>query len=272
MKKLLLVSCLLLAVVPARLLLVLLMAGGLSEVEASFAQDNCFPARPSPARFVNNFSKELPDFLSSGEAQALESKLEQFNKATSNQIVIVIVDDLCGYDANEFSTRLGQAWGVGQDKFDNGVVLMVKPTGGAGKRAAYIAVGYGLEGAIPDVTANRILDNELLPRFKNGDFYNGLDAATSVLISLAQKEFSYTDYQKEGKNWSPFLIFIIIFIFIIFNSFRKRGYTVDRGGRRFYNRGFFGGMGGLGGGGGFGGGGSSFGGGGFGGGGAGGSW
>ena len=146
---------------PARLRALLMLAGGLLFTFA-FAQDSCIPAKPSPARFVNNFSKEFPDFISAGEAQALENKLEQFNKATSNQIVIVIVDDLCGYDANEFSTRIGQAWGVGQGKFDNGVVIMIKPTGGSGQRAAYIAVGYGLEGVIPDATANRILDLSLI--------------------------------------------------------------------------------------------------------------
>src|SRR5690349_6240213 len=158
---------------------------------SGFADDACIPASPTPFRLVNNFSKTFPDFLSSAEKQALENKLQQFNKETSNQIVIVIVDDLCGYDANEFSTRIGQAWGVGQGKFDNGVVVMIKPTGGAGQREAYIAVGYGLEGVIPDITANRILDDEIFPRFKNGDFYNALDVSTDILISLAKKDFSY---------------------------------------------------------------------------------
>ena len=141
-----------------------LLAVMLSGVEASFASDDCIPAKPSPARFVNNLSKEFPDFLSADEEQILENKLVQFNKETSNQIVIVIVDDLCGYDANQFSTMLGEKWGVGQGKFDNGVVVMIKPTGGAGKRDAYIAIGYGLEGAIPDITANHIVYNEIISR------------------------------------------------------------------------------------------------------------
>lgn len=240
-----------------------------------FSQDNCIPDKPSPARFVNNLSQEFTDFLSSGEEQALEGKLQQFNKETSNQIVIVIVDDLCGYDANEFSTRLGQQWGVGQGKFDNGVVVMIKPTGGAGQRDAYIAVGYGLEGVIPDVTANQILDNEIIPRFKNGDFYYALDASTDVLIALAKKEFVFSDYQKSNnKNWTPFIIFIVIFILYIVLSSRRKGYTMSRGGRTYYGGGWGGGFGGFGRSGGFGGGGGggSFGGGSFGGGGAGGKW
>lgn len=240
-----------------------------------FAQESCIPGPPSPFSLVNNFSREFPDFLSKGEEQALESKLQNFNTETSNQIVIVIVDDLCGYDANEFSTRLGQKWKVGQDKFDNGIVVMIKPTGGQGQRDAYIAVGYGLEGVIPDITANHIVNEELLPRFQNGEFYAALDAATTVLISLAKKEYSHKDYQKTSqKNWSPFMIFLVIFILFIILSFRrKRGFTMSRRGRTFYGGGWGGGFGGGGwssGGGGFGGG--SFGGGGFGGGGAGGKW
>src|ERR1035437_8685460 len=106
----------------------------LSIFNYSFGSDNCIPAQPSPPRLVNNLSKEFPDFLSADETQRLEEKLVKFHAETSNQIVIVIVDDLCGYDANEFSTRLGQEWSVGHGKFSNGVVVMIKPTGGAGQR------------------------------------------------------------------------------------------------------------------------------------------
>lgn len=238
-----------------------------------FAEDKCIPQKPSPPRLVNNLSKEFPDFISSDETERLEQKLVAFNDSTSNQIVIVIVDDLCGYDANEFSTRLGQQWGVGQAKFDNGVVIMIKPTGGAGQRDAYIAVGYGLEGVIPDITANQILDNEIIPRFKQGNNYEALDAATDVLMSLAYRDFSYKEYQKRNKSgpWFPFIIFVIVLIFLVFISFRRRSYTMTSKGRTYYGGGWFGGSGGGswgGGGGGFGG----FGGGGFGGGGAGGKW
>jgi len=236
-----------------------------------FAQDNCIPDQPSPQRLVNNLSQEFPNFLSADEERTLENKLVQFNKETSNQIVIVIVDDLCDYDANEFSTRLGEQWQVGQGKFDNGIVIMIKPTGGSGQRDAYITAGYGLEGAIPDITCKQIVENEIIPGFKSGDYYNTLDAATTILISLAKNEYSYKDYQSQ-RNWTPFIIAICIISLFTFLSFRKRGYTMTSKGRTYYG-------GGLGswGGGGFGGGGSSggfggFGGGSFGGGGAGGKW
>jgi len=239
----------------------------------SFADDKCIPQQPSPPHLVNNLSKEFPNFLSSDEEQRLEQKLDKFNAETSNQIVIVIVDDLCGFDANEFSTRLGQAWGVGQGKFKNGVVVMIKPTGKAGQRTAYIAVGYGLEGIIPDITAKQILNNEIIPRFKSQDYYGALDASTNVLMSLAKKEFSSDEYGKQNSSGNfPWLIigFVIVFVLIsLFNS-KRSGYTVGRG-RTYYGGMWGGGFGGgssSGGGGGFGG----FGGGSFGGGGAGGNW
>ncbi|MBI3501551.1 MAG: TPM domain-containing protein [Bacteroidetes bacterium] len=240
----------------------------------AFASSDCIPDKPSPPRLVNNFSKQFPDFLSEWEEEELEQKLEQFSKETSNQIVIVIVDDLCGTDANSFSTQLGHKWAVGQGKFDNGVVVMIKPTGGAGQRDAYIAVGYGLEGAIPDITSKQIVDNEILPEFKSGNFYDGLNSATDVLISLAKKEYSYKDYGGKKENWFPFLFGILFFILLFYFVFRNsRGYTMtSSGGRTYYGGGWSswggGGFGGGGGSGGFGG----FGGGGFGGGGAGGKW
>lgn len=240
-----------------------------------FAEDKCIPEAPSPQRLVNNFSKEFPNFLSAEEENALEQKLVQFDKETSNQIVIVIVDDLCGYDPNEFSSRLGLKWKIGQAKFDNGIVILLKPTGGSGQRKIYITAGQGLEGIIPDITAKRIVDHEILPRFRNEEYYPALDAATSTLISLAKQEFSHKDYQGKGKkNWAPFSIFIFIFLVFIFSLFRRRGYTVSKRGRTYYGGSWIGGLGGFGGGhsGGGGGGFGGFGGGSFGGGGAGGSW
>ena len=225
-------------------------------VSGIFASEDCFPAKPSPPRLVNNLSKEFPDFISVSEEQALENKLVAFNKETSNQIVIVIVDDLCGHDANEFSTLIGEQWGVGQGKFDNGVVVMIKPTGGEGQRDAYIAVGRGLEGIIPDAIAHRIVDNEIIPRFKNGENYGALEGATNVLISLSKKEFSYQDYGKQGQeNWLPFIIAVVIIFLLTFISIKRKGYTMTSGGRTYYGGGW-----------------SSWGGGGFGGGGAGGKW
>jgi uncharacterized protein len=246
----------------------------------SFAQADAdgIPERPNPARLVNNLSNENPNLLSQQEEAQLEQKLEDFANQTSNQIVIVIVDDLKGLEPYDFATRLGHKWGVGQAKMDNGIVILIKPTDNeSGKHVMTIAVGYGLEGAIPDLTTKQIRENEMNPYFKSGDFYTGLDKGTTVLMSLAKGEYNSDAYGKKKKKSFPLAVLIPIIIFIIIAAARNRrgggGMTMSSSG---FLLGALLGGGGRGSGGGFGGGSSGgfggFGGGGFGGGGSSGSW
>ena len=241
-----------------------------------YASNDGIPERPDPPKLVNNLSQEFSDFLSSSEEEQLEKKLQEFSNNTSNQIAIVIVDDLNGYEASDFSFRLGEKWGVGQKKFNNGIVILIKPTGGAGKRDIFIAVGYGLESVIPDITAKQIVEREIAPYFKNGNYAEGLNKATDVLISLAKGEFNssaYTSKTNKSEKMVPLVVILFLLLFTFMNSYRRRNYTIGRNGR-YYGGGWMGG--GFGGGGfssrgggsGFGG----FGGGGFGGGGSGGKW
>lgn len=241
-----------------------------------FAQSGVIPERPSPQKLVNNFSAS--NFISTDEQARLELKLQTFANTTSNQIVIVIVDDIGELEPWDYATQLGRKWGVGQKKENNGIVILVKPTGGKGQRYLEIAVGQGLEGAIPDITAKSIRENEMNPYFKQGQGYNGLDKGTDILMSLAKGEYNSADYAKRnkgGKNEFKLLfLFAIIIIILIISGRRKRGggggMSMGSGfllGSMFSGGGGFGG-GGSGGGGSFGG----FGGGSFGGGGSGGSW
>jgi len=251
----------------------------LFSVISSFAQVTGIPERPNPPRLVNNLSKEMPDFLSPDEAERLERKLSDFANQTSNQIVIVIVDDLGGDEPWSYATELGQKWGVGQGKFDNGIVILVKPTGGEGQRNLHIAVGYGLEGAIPDLTTKQIRENEMYPYFKRGEYYTALDKATDVLMAMAKGEYSSDAYGKKNKKNFPVGVIIPLILFILFVIFKASKRGGGGGGLTMGAAGFILGnaFGHRGGGGGFGGGGSSggfggFGGGGFGGGGSGGNW
>ncbi len=240
-------------------------------------------ARPDPPRLVNDFA----GVLSASETQALENKLVAFNDSTSNQIAVVVVNDLQGYDRSDFAYRVAKDWGVGQGDFNNGLLILVKTKSERSTGQIFIATGYGLEGAIPDIAAADIIDREILPRFRENDYYGGLDAGTNVLMSLAAGEYSYQSYA--GGSPSPavpgIIFFIILIIFIVIVSsgssnnkhLKKSGsgnlplwllLSMMGGGRS--HGGSWGGFsgGGSSGGGGFGG----FGGGGFGGGGAGGSW
>ncbi len=244
----------------------------------AFSQsDRDIPERPSPPRLVNNLSKEMPDFISAQEEAQLEQKLVDFANQTSNQIAIIIVDDLVGLETWDYATRLGEKWKIGQEKFDNGVVILIKPTGGKGQRKVAIQSGRGLEGAIPDATANQIIENELGPGLASGNIYQALDKTTDVIMALAKGEYDSNAYGKKKKKKSlPIAgIIIMIIVFIIFMT-RKGGRGNNGGlsmGTGFLLGSLLGGgrgSGGFGGGssGGFGG----FGGGSFGGGGASGSW
>jgi uncharacterized protein len=244
------------------------------------AQKSDIPQKPTPEKLVNNLSKQFPNFLSDSEENQLEAKLEAFASETSNQIVIVIVDDIAGYVPWEFATLLGDQWGVGHAKEDNGIVILIKPTGGKNARKQHIAIGYGLEGVIPSLAVKKITETELLPYLKTGEYYKALDQTTTVLMSLAKGEYNSKEYSKKKKSNKGLIkaIMILVFIFIFFIIRFKNGgngggdgLTMGAGAMYFGSRagrGFGGGFGGGSSGGGFGG----FGGGGFGGGGAGGSW
>lgn len=183
------------------------------------AQD--IPDPMNPPRLVNDYAS----FLSQNEAKQLEGKLRQFNNQTSTQIYIVILKDLNGYAPGDFAVRLGEKWGVGQKGKNNGIVILVKPKTIESKGEVFISTGYGLEGVVPDAIANRIVDNEIIPAFKAGAYYGGLDHAVNVLISLTKGEFTAEDYRAKTEGGSGGSgIFGLIFMGIIFMSiFGGRG-------------------------------------------------
>jgi uncharacterized protein len=249
----------------------------------AFSQN--FPERPVPPRLVNDFA----GVLTQDEIRSLERKLVAFNDSTSTQIAIVTVSTLMGYDIADYAQRLAEKWGIGQKGLNNGVLILVKPKQPGSNGQVFITQGYGLEGAIPDITCAQIVDNDILPSFRNNDYYGGLFNATNTLMALARGEFSAEEYGKRGlqsrTHKMPIgLILFIIFIIIMLISRGSGGSNrknISTGGLPLWmllgmmnsgrgsHSGSWGGFsGGSGGGGGFGG----FGGGSFGGGGAGGSW
>jgi len=248
----------------------------------AIAQD--FPEKANPPRIVNDYA----NFLSAQENSALENKLVQFNNQSSTQIAIVIVKSLDGYDPASYAFGLGEKWGIGQKGKNNGILILVKPKYQNSKGEVFIATGYGVEGAVPDAITKRIVNNEIIPYFKQGMYYKGLDEATNRIIELTRGEYTADEYQQATGRSGSAIPGIIIFLIVIIFSFvgrarRARHYSVGHNvpfwiamgmlsssnrshGGSFGN--FSSGGGSFGGGGGFGG----FGGGGFGGGGAGGSW
>lgn len=244
-----------------------------------FAQE--LPAPMDPPRLVNDFA----GLLNQNEVAMLETKLRSYHDTTSTQVYIVIVNDLLGYDKSDYAFRLGEKWGIGQKNKNNGALILVKPKSGREKGEAFIAIGYGLEDVIPDITANHIVDLEMIPYFKENQYYQGFDAATTTIINLAKGKFTSDQYNKRkgsgGGNGAIIFIIIIIVLSLIFRgNSNTRGKTMgsnlpfwlalgmlSSGSRGGGFGGFSSGSGGFGGGGFGGGGGGS-----FGGGGAGGSW
>ena len=179
-------------------------------VSLIFGQD--IPERPDPPRLVNDFASMLSDW----ESDFLEQKLVGFNDSTSTQIAIVTVSSLNGYDIMDYAQRLGEKWGIGQKQLNNGILILVKPKTDDSKGEITIVQGYGLEGAIPDIVCGKIIDNEILPAFREGAYFAGLDNAASILMSLARGEFSADEYGNKAENGKGDGIPAGIIIFIIF--------------------------------------------------------
>jgi uncharacterized protein len=242
------------------------------------------PARPTPPRLVNDFA----GILTTRQIAYLEHKLSSFSDSTSNQIAIVTITDLDNTSISDYAAKLFDKWGIGSKQHNNGVLILVKPPQKASRGEVFIATGYGLEGAIPDAMAGRIVDYELIPAFKTNNYFTGLDNATETIMQLASGEYSIKSYiRNKGRRINPLFLFVLFFVLIsILSSLtRRRGQrqVISSSGDRVIPPIFIGGFpfmgshrgGGFGGFDGFSGGGGGFGGfgGGFtGGGGAGGSW
>jgi uncharacterized protein len=245
---------------------------------------------PPPAAYFNDYA----NVVSAGTAQQLNQKLEQFERDTSNQIVVAIYPKMQSDSSIEdYTVRVAESWKVGQKLKNNGAVLFVFIQ----DHKLYIQVGYGLEGALPDALCKQIIDTEITPHFKQGDYDAGLTAGVNAVLAATKGEYKGTGstVQKSKDDNSAGIFFVAIITLIIlatiirwiasahaYATYSNRGYDhgmwywllysmfANSGGsyssRGGYSSGSSGG-GFLGGGGGFSGGGGS-----FGGGGAGGSW
>jgi uncharacterized protein len=227
---------------------------------------------PAPQSHFNDYAS----LVSPATASSLDAKLNQFEQATSSQVLVAIYPKMqSDSSVEDYTVRVAQSWKVGLKGKDNGAVLFIF----ASTHQLYIQVGYGLEGALPDATAKQIISNEIVPAFKRGDYDGGVTAGVNAILAATRGEYhgsgrTVADSRRQGTPVPIFLIFLVILVFI--SVVRSRSAMYQSGGRRGFG-GFIpiifpGGGGGFGGGGGGGGGGFSGGGGSFGGGGAGGSW
>ncbi|MDX1285105.1 MAG: TPM domain-containing protein, partial [Draconibacterium sp.] len=199
------------------IIFILVLTGIISQLFAEI------PERPVPPRLVNDFAS----VLSENEYNQMESHLEKFARETSTQIVVVTLGDLEGYDPADFAQRLGEKWGVGQKGKDNGLVVLLKPKTNDSRGQIYISTGYGLEAVLPDIIVNReIVENEMIPRFKENDYYGGLAAGINVMMEITRGEYTAEHYKQSvnsgGGGFSIFGILLFIAIISIFGRGRRR--------------------------------------------------
>jgi len=241
---------------------------------------------PAPARYFNDYA----GVVSAAAATQLNQRLEQFERDSSCQILVAVYPKMQSDSSIEdYTVRVAQAWKVGQKEQNNGAVLFVFIQ----DRKMFLQTGYGLEGVLPDAICKRIIENEIKPGFKAGNFEAGLTAGVHAMLAAVKGEYKGTGQTAADRNIvvvgngngsgnnQPGLgvvvvvIFVVIFVIIVLSNARRGGYYSRRGWSGSSWGGGWGGGGGSGGwsgGGGGGGGGFSGGGGSFGGGGAGGSW
>ncbi len=180
-----------------------------------------------PSGYVNDYA----NLLSSPEKEKLKNILHDFEKETTNQIVIVTFNSLEGESLEDFSIHLAQKWKVGTKKNDNGIILLIFKK----EHEVRIEVGYGLEGVLPDAKADQIIRHEIIPAFKEGDFDNGILNGVNAIIKTTKGEYSNTssrESKENNYNMLPIIVFlylifpVLAFLFIIFLTVQLLGFPL----------------------------------------------
>lgn len=179
---------------------------------SGYSQD--FPAKSS--RLVNDYTNTL----SADQTAKLEQKLVAFDDSTSTQIAVVMLKSVGDYDINDYALQLGRQWGIGNKGKNNGVLVLVA----LGDRKISIQTGYGVEGALPDMYAKRIIEEDIKPHFKSGNYYEGLEAGTDAIIGYTKGEYKNDKpRQKQEGAGLPGVFVLVIIVVVIIIILRKGG-------------------------------------------------
>lgn len=215
---------------------------------------------PAPAQYFNDYA----GVVSAAAAAGLNQQLDQFERQTSNQVVVAVFPKMeSASSLEDYTHRVMESWKVGQRIKNNGVGLFVF----IADRRARIEVNLGLEGALPDAISKRIIEDEMLPLFRTNDYEGGLKAGVTAIQQAIRGEFSgsgRTAADDTGNGMGNGVFFAFFIVMLVAGYLRTRyfhgGTVYGRNGRRIYSGGTFinlgsGGFGGGGSGGGFSGGG-----------------
>jgi uncharacterized protein len=183
--------------------------------------DGDFPKVPYPPRLVNDFAG-LMDVES---RQRLEAYLLAFNDTTSTQVYVITLSTLKGYEIADYAQQLFDRWGIGDAKKDNGVLILVKPKTESSKGRAFICTGYGVEGALPDIAASHIVNDEMIPYFMQEDYNRGIIAGAMAVVKAVEGEYTIenTDDETDGELVVELILFLLIIPLILgYASLSKR--------------------------------------------------
>ena len=160
----------------------------------------------------DGYVTDQAQILSAEDAQVLESVLSQHRSATSNEIAILIVESLHNKHIADFAVEVGRKWGVGTKQNNNGILILMSYR----DREVFIATGYGLEGAVPDIVANQIVDRDMVPHFKDGQYFTGLAAGVDALIKHIDGEYTMDRYKEPQAQDAPFFIKVLFGLLVLF--------------------------------------------------------
>src|SRR5450432_705790 len=192
----------------------------------SAAQD--IPKAPNPPRLVNDFA----NVMTADQKAELESKLVAYDDTTSIQIAVVTVPTTGDYAIDDYALKLLRDWKVGNKKTNNGIVILAAIQ----DHKVFIATGYGMEGVLPDITSKEIIENEIVPNFKQSNYYRGFDLATDAIIQASRGEYQAPEGYNQNKqrgNGGGNILGIVIFIIIIIVLISRRGGGRGGGGGLF---------------------------------------
>lgn len=156
---------------------------------------------------LSDYILDQAELLSPEQESQLRDTLRQFEDLTSNQLVVILIRDVPeNMVMEDFTQQAAEAWGIGQSDKDNGVAMFVFPE----SRQTRIEVGYGLEGALPDALANRIIQTEMIPSFQNGNYFTGINQGVQAIMSATKGE--YRAESPDRKQKAPFTVILVIII------------------------------------------------------------
>jgi uncharacterized protein len=165
------------------------------------------------------------NLLTYPEEVAITADLKALEDKSSDQVVVVTLPSLQGYTIEDFGYQLGRHWGIGTERFHNGVILLVAPN----ERKVRIEVGRGLEGTLTDALSKIIIENAMLPRFREGDFADGIkDGVRDIILVLMgdaaeveQRGKARRDADSPALDWIIVIVFLVIWLWIAYSIWRS---------------------------------------------------